>query len=126
MLSEMEAALASIQEAVQAEHVLYGGVANIVAERAFEHRETLRQVYEALERPPAVLGFRSEHHAEAAALVPNAESWLAFTDLVFVDPVGTGFSRIVENESGDDEKKKKKDEEDDAAHEYFGYKRDLE
>src|SRR5262245_35454732 len=28
---------------------------------------------EALERPPAVLGFRSEHHAEAARLVPNAE-----------------------------------------------------
>jgi NAD(P)H-flavin reductase len=26
-----------------------------------------------LGRPPAVLGFRSEHHAEAAALVPNAE-----------------------------------------------------
>jgi NAD(P)H-flavin reductase len=28
---------------------------------------------EALEQPPAVLGFRSEAHAEAAALVPNAE-----------------------------------------------------
>jgi NAD(P)H-flavin reductase len=28
---------------------------------------------EALGRPPAVLGFRSEHHAEAAELVPNAE-----------------------------------------------------
>jgi NAD(P)H-flavin reductase len=27
---------------------------------------------EALGRPPAILGFRSEHHAEAAALVPNA------------------------------------------------------
>jgi NAD(P)H-flavin reductase len=34
---------------------------------------------EALEHPPAVLGFRSEHHAEAAALLPNAE--------VVVDPV---------------------------------------
>jgi dihydroorotate dehydrogenase electron transfer subunit len=32
----------------------------------------------ALARPPAVLGFRSEWHAEAAALVPNAE--------VVVDP----------------------------------------
>jgi carboxypeptidase C (cathepsin A) len=31
-------------------------------------------------------------------LVHNDESWLAFTDLVFVDPVGTGFSRIVERE----------------------------
>jgi dihydroorotate dehydrogenase electron transfer subunit len=34
---------------------------------------------EALERPPAVLGFRSEQHAEAAALVPNAE--------VVIDPI---------------------------------------
>ncbi len=34
---------------------------------------------EALERPPAVLGFRSELHAEAAELVPNAE--------VVIDPV---------------------------------------
>ena len=34
---------------------------------------------EALERPPAVLGFRSERHAEAAALVPNAE--------IVIDPV---------------------------------------
>jgi NAD(P)H-flavin reductase len=32
-----------------------------------------------LEQPPAVLGFRSAHHAEAAALVPNAE--------VVIDPV---------------------------------------
>ena len=34
---------------------------------------------EALEQPPTVLGFRSEHHAEAAVLVPNAE--------VVIDPV---------------------------------------
>lgn len=30
-----------------------------------------------------------------AKLVDNAESWLAFSDLVFVDPVGTGLSRTV-------------------------------
>jgi NAD(P)H-flavin reductase len=34
---------------------------------------------EALEQPPAVLGFRSEHHAEAAILLPGAE--------VVIDPV---------------------------------------
>ena len=28
---------------------------------------------ERLGNPPAILGFRSEHHAEAAALIPNAE-----------------------------------------------------
>ncbi len=30
-----------------------------------------------------------------AGLVPNPLTWLAFTDLVFVDPVGTGYSRSL-------------------------------
>jgi dihydroorotate dehydrogenase electron transfer subunit len=34
---------------------------------------------EALEQPPAVLGFRSAHHAQAAELLPHAD--------VFIDPV---------------------------------------
>jgi carboxypeptidase C (cathepsin A) len=55
-------------------------------------------------------------------LVENEESWLGFTDLVFVDPIGTGFSRIIESEK---EKDEKKGEEQDPK-EYFGYKRDLE
>ncbi len=61
-------------------------------------------------------------------LVPNAESWLAFTDLVFVDPVGTGFSRVIKDDASESEtgKKQTKDGEDGAAREYFGYKRDLE
>ena len=33
-------------------------------------------------------------------LVANAETWLDFTDLVFIDPAGTGFSRITRAESG--------------------------
>ena len=32
-----------------------------------------------------------------ARLVDNSDTWLQFTDLVFVDPVGTGFSRAVAN-----------------------------
>ncbi len=28
-------------------------------------------------------------------LLPNAETWLDFTDLVFIDPVGSGYSRLV-------------------------------
>jgi carboxypeptidase C (cathepsin A) len=28
-------------------------------------------------------------------LLPNAETWLDFTDLVFIDPVGTGYSGFV-------------------------------
>jgi dihydroorotate dehydrogenase electron transfer subunit len=33
----------------------------------------LPHLSEALGKPPALLGFRSDHHAEAAVLVPNAE-----------------------------------------------------
>jgi carboxypeptidase C (cathepsin A) len=31
----------------------------------------------------------------SADLKPNAETWLDFTDLVFIDPVGTGYSRFA-------------------------------
>ena len=31
----------------------------------------------------------------APATVPNSDTWLDFTDLVFVDPVGTGYSRFI-------------------------------
>ena len=31
----------------------------------------------------------------ATQLVDNAETWLDFTDLVFIDPVGTGYSRFL-------------------------------
>lgn len=37
-------------------------------------------------------------------LQPNAETWLDFTDLVFIDPVGTGYSRFIA--TGDDVRKK--------------------
>jgi carboxypeptidase C (cathepsin A) len=65
------------------------------------------------------------------ALVPNDESWLAFTDLVFVDPVGTGFSRVVEDGeaeggSAGDARRPQEDKEGGGPGEYFGYKRDLE
>jgi carboxypeptidase C (cathepsin A) len=61
-------------------------------------------------------------------VVQNDESWLAFTDLVFVDPVGTGFSRIVEKdgEKKADEKGAPAKPDDADPKEYFGYKRDLE
>ncbi|GAC1335912.1 MAG: peptidase S10 [Bradyrhizobium sp.] len=37
-------------------------------------------------------------------LQPNAETWLDFTDLVFIDPVSTGYSRFVA--TGDDVRKR--------------------
>jgi carboxypeptidase C (cathepsin A) len=30
-------------------------------------------------------------------LMPNAETWLDFTDLVFIDPVGTGYSQLLQD-----------------------------
>jgi carboxypeptidase C (cathepsin A) len=37
-------------------------------------------------------------------LQPNAETWLDFSDLVFIDPVGTGYSRFVA--TGEDARKR--------------------
>src|SRR4051812_7249282 len=37
-------------------------------------------------------------------LLPNAETWLDFTDLVFIDPVGTGYSRFIA--TGEDVRKR--------------------
>jgi carboxypeptidase C (cathepsin A) len=34
-------------------------------------------------------------YSAAPVLAPNAETWLDFTDLVFIDPVGTGYSRFA-------------------------------
>ena len=46
---------------------------------------------------PWRLAFDRAHAAPSASrvLLPNAETWLDFTDLVFIDPAGTGYSRIV-------------------------------
>ena len=60
-------------------------------------------------------------------LVENESSWLAFSDLVFVDPVGTGFSRVIEpDKKADGTDGGKPDESTADPKEYFGYKRDLE
>ncbi|MCA6116879.1 peptidase S10 [Bradyrhizobium sp. WSM 1738] len=40
----------------------------------------------------------------SAEVKPNAETWLDFTDLVFIDPVGTGYSRFVA--TGEDVRKR--------------------
>ena len=35
----------------------------------------------------------------AAAVSDNAQTWLDFTDLVFLDPPGTGYSRVTDNDA---------------------------
>ncbi|WP_011581303.1 MULTISPECIES: S10 family peptidase [Chelativorans] len=34
--------------------------------------------------------------SQSIALVENPDTWLSFTDLVFIDPAGTGFSRLID------------------------------
>ena len=52
---------------------------------------------------PVAAAARQHRAVVDAALVPNPETWLDFTDLVFVDPVGTGYSRFI---AGGDEVRK--------------------
>ena len=42
--------------------------------------------------------------SETPDVQPNADTWLDFTDLVYIDPVGTGYSRFVA--SGDEVRKR--------------------
>ncbi|MDX2244773.1 MAG: peptidase S10 [Leptolyngbyaceae cyanobacterium bins.302] len=63
-------------------------------------------------------------------VVDNLESWLSFTDLVFIDPVGTGFSRAVPQDKNEDNSKaedKTKAEEAEKAKEteFWEVERDL-
>ena len=66
-----------------------------------------------------------------AALVDNQETWLQFTDLVFIDPIGTGLSRTVDDVRF--EKALPKDETEEKLvprgennKEYWAIKRDLD
>jgi heat-inducible transcriptional repressor len=55
ILVRVAEALDSIGQAGETTHIFLGGVANIAAEEAFERRETLRRIYQALERESAIL-----------------------------------------------------------------------
>jgi carboxypeptidase C (cathepsin A) len=61
-------------------------------------------------------------------LADNEETWLSFTDLVFVDPVGTGLSRMIETDAPKEEGKAAKADEEapKKPSEYWKIKRDLE
>lgn len=44
---------------------------------------------------PRVMDAGPTHDGAAARLLPNPDTWLRFTDLVFIDPVGAGWSRAA-------------------------------
>ena len=48
---------------------------------------------------PRILDFGPDpHDATRAVLRDNPDTWLAFTDLVLIDPIGTGWSRAIKPE----------------------------
>lgn len=48
---------------------------------------------------PRILDFAADvHDATRAVLRDNPDTWLAFTDLVLIDPIGTGWSRAVKSD----------------------------
>jgi carboxypeptidase C (cathepsin A) len=50
---------------------------------------------------PRIVDFGPDARDGAAAkLVDNPDSWLAFTDLVMIDPIGTGWSRAAKPDGG--------------------------
>jgi carboxypeptidase C (cathepsin A) len=50
---------------------------------------------------PRILDFGPDpHDATRAALRDNPDTWLAFTDLVLIDPIGTGWSRAAKGDDG--------------------------
>ena len=44
-------------------------------------------------------GNQGDSPSDPATLVDNPGTWLDFTDLVFIDPIGTGFSRSLVSEA---------------------------
>jgi len=60
-------------------------------------------------------------------VVDNLESWLSFTDLVFIDPVGTGFSRAVppEKDEAKTDEKSQSDKPEEKETEFWEVDRDL-
>ncbi len=50
---------------------------------------------------PKILQFGDRHDAATARLRANPQTWLEFTDLVLIDPVGAGWSRAAKSDGND-------------------------
>jgi carboxypeptidase C (cathepsin A) len=55
---------------------------------------------------PRRVVLQDTHADRPVALTDNRQSWLAFTDLVFVDPVGTGYSRCTQSKTTDEQQRR--------------------
>jgi len=71
---------------------------------------------------PRILAYDEEGHEVPGAkgLVDNPSHWLGFTDLVFIDAIGTGYSRLRTEKSTDSDKPPEKKD-----NPYWAVKKDL-
>jgi carboxypeptidase C (cathepsin A) len=51
---------------------------------------------------PQVVDFKADGNAAEARLHDNRDTWLKFTDLVLIDPVGAGWSRAAKSDKAND------------------------
>jgi carboxypeptidase C (cathepsin A) len=89
-----------IAEVVYTAYIVPGGAPDRPVTFAFNGGPGASSVYLNLGAVgPKRVPFGDEGNApsDAPLLHDNANSWLDFTDLVFIDPVGTGFSRSLED-----------------------------
>jgi heat-inducible transcriptional repressor len=81
LLSAAAVTLAQMQQATRSDHVLVGGVANLAGEAAQWRRETVRRLFEALERESEMLRLLRDSPAELSVTIgaedPATEQWEA-------------------------------------------------
>jgi carboxypeptidase C (cathepsin A) len=92
----------TIAEIVYTAYVLRGGAPDRPVTFAFNGGPGASSVYlnlGAIGPQRVQFGDRGDAPSDPAVLRDNPNSWLDMTDLVFIDPVGTGFSRSLEDET---------------------------
>ncbi|MFL5767034.1 MAG: heat-inducible transcriptional repressor HrcA [Actinomycetota bacterium] len=81
LLSAVAVTLAQMQQATRSDHVLVGGVANLAGEAAQWRRETVRRLFEALERESEMLRLLRDSPAQLSVTIgaedPATEQWEA-------------------------------------------------
>src|SRR3954464_8768477 len=81
LLAAVAVTLAQMQQALRSDHVLVGGVANLAGEAAQWRRETVRRLFEALERESEMLRLLRESPSELSVTIgaedPATEQWEA-------------------------------------------------
>jgi carboxypeptidase C (cathepsin A) len=92
----------TIAEIVYTAYVLRGGAPDRPVTFAFNGGPGASSVYlnmGAIGPKRVQFGDRGDAPSDPAVLHDNPNSWLDMTDLVFIDPVGTGFSRSLEDDN---------------------------